>query len=272
MKTRYAIAILILTLTACNEQDKRPEKETTQEQTSDFLWKADSLGEVYFEHSTMLLPVKFDAENQDSGNYYVSFYPGHNNNQLYDDVAQRIGKVISNEDSTSYSNPGINDVSGYVGNIRFDTVTFPVLKRPSGVSDSIVGEVSLDFFAGDHVLINFRDQSIQLYDDLSAWSGYDFQPYEIYLDHKIILPVSINKAKYPFLFNPHSALFVMFNPDNPPGPVSIGDNTWNTPDTRQVSDANPDFEGILGYAFLKDKIVIIAPDKQQICISDKMFE
>ncbi|MEA3447925.1 MAG: hypothetical protein U9Q98_05685 [Bacteroidota bacterium] len=272
MRTIYIMALLSLSFISCNKQEGDSEKETTQERTSDFFWKADSLGEVYFEHSTMLLPVKFNAENKDSGNYYLSFYPGHNSNHMYSDFAQRIGKVISNKDSTSYSTFEINDVSGYVGDIRFNTVTFPVSERPSGVSDSIVGEVSLDFFTGNHVLINFRDQAIQLYDDLSAWSGYDFQPYEIYLNHKIILTVSINKAKYPFLFNPHSALFVMFNPENPPGPVSIGDNTWNTPDTRQVNDANPYFEGILGYAFLKDKIVIIAPDKQQICISDKMFE
>ncbi|MDA3819454.1 MAG: hypothetical protein PF590_03160, partial [Candidatus Delongbacteria bacterium] len=200
MGTRYVMALLSLSLIACNNQERHSEKETTQEQTSDFFWKADSLGEVYFEHSTMLLPVKFETEIQDSGNYYLSFYPGHNINHLYYNFAQHIGKVISNKDSTSHSNFEINDVSGCLGNILFDSVTFLVLKRPSGVSDSIVGEVSLDFFTGNHVLINFRDQAIHLYDDLSAWSGYDFQPYEIYLNHKIILPVSINKAKYLFLF------------------------------------------------------------------------
>jgi hypothetical protein len=75
MGTRYVMALLSLSLIACNNQERHSEKETTQEQTSDFFWKADSLGEVYFEHSTMLLPVKFETEIQDSGNYYLSFYP-----------------------------------------------------------------------------------------------------------------------------------------------------------------------------------------------------
>ncbi len=274
MKNQLVLILFLFMVVACNNQDNKRGENLKPVQEVNFLWKADSLGKVYFEHSTMLLPVKLNQDQQESKNYYVSLFSGHNNTQIYDDYASDIGNLQKIPDSSrSFNNYEIKNISGSFGEITFESETFPVLKRPAGIPDSIVGKISLDFFSNQYVNINFKDRLIRLYDDLGGTDEvFNFQSYDLYLNQKIILPVLINNKTQRFLFNPQSALFVVFNPDNQPGPLTIGGETFSVPDTRKVNNANPEFDGIMGYAFLNNKNVIINPGKKQICISDKIPE
>jgi hypothetical protein len=261
----------MLLFIACKDQDSSISEKTTPAQTSEFFWKADSLGDICFENSVMLLPIDFESENEFSQNRYISFHTGHNKNHIYEGTVSEIVKA-SATDSTGEIGYSRYVLSGSCGSIVFKAEAFDVMKRPVGTADSIVGQISLDFFKGKTVMIDFKEKSLTLYHDLTRSGVFNFQPYDIYLNHKIILPVIINNKRQRFLLNPQSALFVVFNPGEAPGPVSVGNKTWDVPDTRMVSDANPDFDGIMGYAFLKDKIVMVCPEKQEICILDTITE
>lgn len=272
MKNSCYLLLICLIILACNNQKSPQDKDIQQIKNSRFYWKADSLGDLYFKHAAMLLPVDFDQDMPSSQSTYVTFFMGINNNLIYEHYASNLGNIIKSKDSTRKAPDYLKAVEGQIGNIPFSAENMPVINNSSGINDSIIGQISLDYFIDDELLVNFNERYIQTCNKFPWSDTCHFETYDIYLDRKIILPVTMNNKTLHFLLNPQSALFVVFNPETTAGAVSTGNKTWDVPDTRTVDDANPAFDGILGYTFLKDKCLLLRPGKKQICILDTIPE
>ncbi|MFO7790253.1 MAG: hypothetical protein R6V32_06755 [Bacteroidales bacterium] len=272
MKNRYFVLLISVVILACNNQKTSPDKDAPQINESRFFWKPDSLGDIYFKHAAMLLPVDFDQDKTSSQSTYVNFFMGINNNLIYEHYAPNLGDIIKASDSTPKAPDYLQLVDGRIGDIPFNAEKMPVINKSSGINDSIIGQISLDYFMDDELLVNFNERYIQTCNKFPWSDTCHFETYDIYLDRKIILPVTMHDKTLDFLLNPQSALFVVFNPDAIAGPVATGNQTWAVPDTRTVDDANPAFDGILGYAFLKDKCLLLRPGKKQICVLDTIPE
>ncbi|HKK68703.1 MAG TPA: hypothetical protein VJ946_10835 [Bacteroidales bacterium] len=265
MKTLPLIILITLAVMGCQPSDRKNISEEPIVNEASFIWKGDSLGNFYHSHSKILLPVAFDQTCTREA--YFTLHHGIKTQNIYTDFADSVGTLSANKDSST-----AEDISGKLGTICFGPKRFNVIPRDNNTPDSIAGEISLDFFSGKEIMINFRERKIKTCTDFRCVDSCKFDKYSIYMDSKMLIPVKINNQEYTFLLNPESALYVIFNPIDEPSEIAFCGKSWNVPDSRTVSDANPAFHGILGLAFLKDKIMIIRPEEKEFCVLNELPE
>lgn len=263
----YLSLLISLMFLACNSDNEKQNVFPSIQETS-FIWKGDSLGSYYCTHSGMLLPVVFDKIT--GANIFINLETGYNNTAVFEDYANEIG--ILSTDSISGLYNSVSDVSGSIGEIAFGPCSFPVSHRIYAKEDSIVGNVTFDFFDKQELLIDFKNGIVSVADSIKLPEGVEKVEYEIYLGKKILIPIKMNEDTLMFLLNPQSELYVALNINKPTGSLFIGNQKFVEPNSRTVDDVNPAFDGILGYAFLKDKILWINPAQKKLCILDKIAE
>jgi hypothetical protein len=268
MKTLPLIIVIALFLAGCQQSGKKKKSDEPVVNEASFIWKGDSLGNFYYANSKVLIPVAFDRPCTRQS--YFTLHHGIKTQNLYMDFADSVGTVTKENDSISGGTA--DNVSGRLGTICFGPKRFDILPRTRNTPDSIAGAISLDFFTGKEVMINFPERKIKTCSEFSCLDTCHFDKYSIYMDSKILVPVKMNNKDYTFLLNPESALYVIFNPDTETGEIEFCGNTWNAPDKRTVSDANPAFHGILGLAFLKDKVLVIRPEAKELCVLNEFPE
>ncbi|MDA3909913.1 MAG: hypothetical protein PF448_00975 [Bacteroidales bacterium] len=255
---RTIIAILVISVVFLNACQPDSSREDTEVFSSNFVWKGDSLGNSYFDHSAIIIPV--EPEKVCTRKTYLQLQSGINQHYIYEDFI----------DSFPVQNTELNEpeltFSGEIGTYRFDSIQMPLVFRQYSVADSVIGCVGFDFFETKQVLLDFKNQRIEFADEFDTENRQAI-PYKIYLEHKLLIPVSLNGKEVFFLCNPLSPLYVVFNQLNI-NEMKIGENTYATPNTQSIEDANPAFRGILGYAFFKDKRLIVDTESQSIYILD----
>ncbi|MFP4663642.1 MAG: hypothetical protein ACLFM1_04370 [Bacteroidales bacterium] len=266
MKTTKIFFIISLAFFACQHPENKIKPEPTDIKEAAFIWKSDSLGDYYHKHSKILIPVEF--ERPYTRKSYLSLNNGLGRHSIYHDFADTVGELKSKDTSMIT----VDNVSGKLGEIDFGPVAFQVSKRTGSEPDSIAGEISLDFFKGRDLLIDFKDGCIQIADYFPWSEKMEFVEYQVYHDDKILIPVKMSDLDMTFLLNPESTLFVVFNPECDLSEIRIATQIWQIPDRRSISDPNPAFDGILGYSFLKDKKLLIRPDDSLIAILDSIPE
>lgn len=252
---------------ACNSNNETQTNFPSIQEAS-FIWKGDSLGSYYCTHSGMLLPVTFDKIT--GKNIFINLETGYNNTAVFEDYANEIG--IISTDSVSGLHNFVSDVSGSIGEISFGPRSFPVSHRGYANKDSIVGNLTFDFFEEQELLIDFENGIVSVADSIRIPEDVEKVEYEIYLDRKILIPIKMNEDTLMFLLNPQSELYVALNINKSAENLFIGNQKFGEPNSRNVDDVNPAFDGILGYAFLKDKILWINPAQKKLCILDKIAE
>lgn len=259
----FLLALIILFI-ACNNSDNKTDTQLYDINKSSFIWRGDSLGNFYHSHSNILLPVEIDNSLTKSNIYFI-LNTGINNSFLFLDFARNSDK-LSKDPNSEFFVDSIMEISGKIDEIKFGPVTFPVYDRYNNLQDSIIGQISLDFFSDNEILIDFTKHSISVSENFCIEDDCNFVKYKTYLDKKIIIPITADNKTYDFLLNPQSALYVAFNNSFNASEIKIGKFSFLSPENKNINNANPAFDGILGYAFLKNKKIIIRPNKQEICV------
>jgi hypothetical protein len=258
MKKLCVIVFLALVLFQACQLDKKQKEDVTIVYESEFLWKGDSLGNSYFDHSAIIIPV--EPEKVCTRKTYLQLQTGVKQQYIYDDFIDTLTSETQDIDDVEIA------FSGDIGNYRFDSVKMPLVFRQYSAADSIIGCVGFDFFSTKQVMLDFKNQQIAFGESFDTENKQAI-PYKIYLEHKLLVPVSLNGKEVHFLCNPLSPLYVVFNQMNITE-MKIGTNAYSVPNTQSIEDANPAFQGILGYAFFKDKRLIVDTENQEIFILD----
>ncbi|MEA1873887.1 MAG: hypothetical protein U9N51_05590 [Bacteroidota bacterium] len=258
MRNGFLIILLFVLLFQACKPKKNNEKNEAIVHSSEFLWKGDSLGNIFFENSAIIIPV--EPEKVCSRKTYLQLQAGVSQHYIYEDFI----------DSSFFENTNIDEpaflFSGDIGDYHFDSVQMPLVFRQYSAADSLIGCVGFDFFNTKQVLLNFKNQSIQFADKFETGNSSPI-PYTVYLEHKLLIPVSLNGREVMFLCNPLSPLYVVFNHLNVTK-VEVGGDPYSAPNTQVIDDANPAFQGILGHAFFKDKRLIVDTENQEVFILD----
>jgi len=258
MRKFYVILLLFVVLFQACQPKRSREKDQEAVLSSEFLWKGDSLGNSYFDHSSIIIPV--EPEKVCTRKTYLQLQTGVKQQYIYEDFIDTLTPELQDVDDLEIT------FSGDIGNYRFDSMKMPLVFRQYSAADSIIGCVGFDFFNTKQVMLDFKNQRIQFADKFDTENCSPI-PYKIYLEHKLLVPVSLNGKEVLFLCNPLSPLYVVFNQMNITE-MKIGTNAYSIPNTQTIEDANPAFQGILGYAFFKDKRLLVDTEKQDIFILD----
>jgi len=258
MRKFFVIILVFVVLFQACQPKKNNEKDESPILSSEFLWKGDSVGNSYFDHSAIIIPV--EPEKVCTRKTYLQLQAGVNQHYIYDDFVDSSFLKNTNVDEPAFL------FSGDIGDYHFDSVQMPLVFRQYSAADSLIGCVGFDFFNTKQVLLDFKNQSIQFADEFDTGHSSPI-PYTVYLEHKLLIPVSLNGEEVMFLCNPLSPLYVVFNHLNI-DKIEIGGNPYSAPNTQSIEDANPAFQGILGHAFFKDKRLIVDTENQEVFILD----
>ncbi len=249
-KQIFTLWVTVLTVTviafSCSQQNKTENKE--ENPSVSFVWRGDTLGSSYYPYSAMLLPLKDDAAGTTN---YFQFQTVLSNRLMYEDFVKTTDLKVK-DNSVIFS--------GTVGNVALDSLNLTLTGRRIVPDDSIIGCVGLNVFENQCLLMDFSNQSIVVDKDIPVNETATPVKYEIYLEKKLLIPVEMDGKQYKFLLNPESPLYVIFN-ESPAKcetrKLSIGNKTFTPPEYQYIDDATQGFDGVLGYAFLKDKKVWI---------------
>ena len=244
------ILIAFLFTVSCKHDAPKPESAS---HSVEFVWKGDTLGSTYYPNSAILIPV--EPERACTRKTYLQFQAGVDNNMIYSDFARELGE--SGEEKSL-------QLKGTAGSIALDSLVLTEVQRYFTGEDTVIGSMSFDAFPGQNVLIDFVNNTLNVDGSLVPEDGIEAVTYEVYLEKKILVPVTMGGKPYKFLLSPQSPLYVIFN--KTPEDIIIGRETFTKPESQFIDDANPAFDGILGYAFLKDKKLWVNTEDQLISI------
>jgi hypothetical protein len=254
MKSIVIFFLVFLAVLSCN----KPKTSENELVVQDFYWRGDSIGGSYYDHSSIIIPVEF--ERACTRKTFLQLQSGIRQNVIFDDFIHEFDSLsIEAEPQDSVY------LSGEIGNFNFDAIPMELIHRQFQKNDSVVGNVGIDFFESKQLIIDFVQQTFSIVEDYPLPETCKPETYELYLDNKILVPVLLNGKRKLFLYNPQSPLYVAFN-ETKASELSFGGHVFSAPEIKSVENANPDFNGVLGYAFLKDKKVWIDTKSQQICI------
>ncbi len=252
-KLIYSVFVLLLVFAAC--KPNRNNEETSAFET-EFLWKGDSLGSSYYPKSALLIPV--EPQRECTRKTYLQLQTGVHQSYIYDDFLIRRDENEEPESDMAF-------FSGQIGGMQIDSAELPIVVRNYHSEDSIIGCVGIDFFHKKMVLIDFENELVRFADHFNVPDSIKPLAYSVYLENKLLIPATMAGESVKFLCNPSSPLYVVFNYMDP-GNIKIGNAEYAAPQTQMVENANPAFVGILGYAFFKDKVLIVDSENEQLFI------
>lgn len=243
---------------ACKDKEKDTMSSSFE---TEFVWKGDTLGSSYYPKSALLIPI--EPERECTRKKYLQLQTGVSQSFVYEDYLNR--------DSLSRESDEFAVFHGEIGGLKIDTTQMPVVERGYHLDDSIIGCVGVDFFRDKMVMIDFENELVRFSKQFKLPENALALNYSVYLENKILVPVTMAGEEVWFLCNPFSPLYVVFNYEKP-GDITIGSVKYPEPKTQMVENANPAFSGILGHAFFKDKVLIFDVKNEQLFILDDFVE
>ncbi|MFP2997177.1 hypothetical protein ABN763_14770 [Spongiivirga sp. MCCC 1A20706] len=178
-----------------------------------FNWVNDSIGDYYEAQAAIVIPLKIKGL---AHNFYAQFDTGSPHSYIYENDLKSLRKLgLKFTEVVKEEAHYIEQLNFNLNGNRIEASMIKILKgygntfdKRDTITNIKIGTIGSDFVANRITAIDFKNQTIQLFDERPEWMGdlgvfkaFDFTA------RRIMMPVTLDKKEYEFLYDSGCSAF-----------------------------------------------------------------